>query len=96
MSCIDGWFNYLLIRTTRLTWQDSVPRYTTATLMEWFQSEVPARTAHIFQYFQERTAMVLDILDESETITKTSYALCVFIHLAVLTTAPGSLLEFLA
>jgi DNA polymerase zeta len=49
-----------------------VPRYAFSTLSEWHRSIVPAHSARILRYFSRRTAMVLEILEESDVITKTA------------------------
>ncbi|KIO08270.1 hypothetical protein M404DRAFT_22870 [Pisolithus tinctorius Marx 270] len=48
------------------------PRYTPYTLTEWFNSPVPAHTSRVLRYFADRTSMNLDILEETEVITKTA------------------------
>ena len=49
-----------------------VPRYTYSTLSDWHRSAVPAHSARILRYFSNRTAMILNILEESDVITKTA------------------------
>ncbi|KAG6376574.1 hypothetical protein JVT61DRAFT_1552 [Boletus reticuloceps] len=49
-----------------------VPRHTPATLTRWYNSESPVHTARVLGYFRDRTVMTLDILEESETTTKTA------------------------
>ncbi|KAJ7254103.1 hypothetical protein B0H12DRAFT_1115984 [Mycena haematopus] len=48
------------------------PRYSPATLKEWYQGSVPAHTFAVLRYFSERTSMVLKILEETEVVTKTA------------------------
>ncbi|KAF8078614.1 hypothetical protein FPV67DRAFT_1465830 [Lyophyllum atratum] len=52
--------------------QRRVPRYSIATLSDWYQSGVPSHAACVLRYFSGRTSMLLDILEESEVITKTA------------------------
>ncbi|GLB36160.1 putative DNA polymerase type-B family protein [Lyophyllum shimeji] len=49
-----------------------VPLYSNATLAEWYCSGVPFRTATVLRYFSDRTSMLLEILEESEVITRTA------------------------
>ncbi|TFK41148.1 hypothetical protein BDQ12DRAFT_697053 [Crucibulum laeve] len=49
-----------------------VPKYTFKTLTEWFHSPMSARTAMLLQYFIQRTVMNLNILEETEVVTKTA------------------------
>ncbi|KAG6332362.1 hypothetical protein ID866_6727 [Astraeus odoratus] len=49
-----------------------VPHYKPSTLTEWFNSPVPAHTSRVLRYFLDRTLMNLDILEESQTVTKTA------------------------
>lgn len=46
--------------------------YKAGTLTEWYNSEHPSHMATLVRYFSSRTLMVLQILDEAETITKTA------------------------
>ncbi|KAL1738666.1 ribonuclease H-like domain-containing protein, partial [Schizophyllum fasciatum] len=47
-----------------------VPAYSHATLTRWYNSEAPRHTAQALRYLAERTLMDLEILEESEVITK--------------------------
>ncbi|KAI0068183.1 hypothetical protein BV25DRAFT_1793280 [Artomyces pyxidatus] len=49
-----------------------VPKYTPLTLTEWFNSPVSSHGAKLLRYFIGRCTMVLEMLDASETITKTA------------------------
>lgn len=49
-----------------------VPKYSSTTLTEWYNSGTPTHTASLLRYFVQRSSMVLDMLDEAETITKTA------------------------
>ncbi|KDQ63750.1 hypothetical protein JAAARDRAFT_53942 [Jaapia argillacea MUCL 33604] len=49
-----------------------VPRYSPATLTAWLNSDVPSHTSRVFQYFRERTSMVLEMLEAAEVVTKTA------------------------
>ncbi|KAJ6509544.1 hypothetical protein C8R47DRAFT_1174181 [Mycena vitilis] len=48
------------------------PRYSHATLKEWYQDHVPGHTFTVLRYFSSRTSMVLEILEETEVVTKTA------------------------
>lgn len=50
-----------------------VPRYSVTTLTEWYKDLIPAHTARVFSYFVERTATVIDLIDEVDVITKNAY-----------------------
>ncbi|KAF8337368.1 uncharacterized protein EI90DRAFT_3279675 [Cantharellus anzutake] len=52
--------------------QRRTPRYSSGTLGAWYHSDIPARTARVFEYFYERTAVVIDMIDEMDVITKNS------------------------
>lgn len=60
-------YSHLTIFTRR------VPRYSATTLTEWYKDLIPAHTARIFSYFVERTATVIDLIDEADVITKNAY-----------------------
>ncbi|KAG8899767.1 DNA polymerase zeta, partial [Tulasnella sp. 417] len=47
-----------------------IPRYSAETLSQWFKSNSPGQTSRVMDYFIERAAMVLDILDETQVVTK--------------------------
>ncbi|KAH9849760.1 hypothetical protein C2E23DRAFT_870439 [Lenzites betulinus] len=46
------------------------PWYSPQTLTNWYQSPVPEHTDRLIRYFARRTAMVLEILDVAEVVTK--------------------------
>jgi DNA polymerase zeta len=48
------------------------PRYTPATLTTWYWSPHPVRTARTMKHIAAKTTMVLQMLDASDTITKTA------------------------
>ncbi|KAJ7615302.1 hypothetical protein DFH06DRAFT_1062847 [Mycena polygramma] len=48
------------------------PRYSHATLKEWYQDHIPGHTFTVLRYFSGRTSMVLEILEETEVVTKTA------------------------
>lgn len=50
-----------------------IPRYDASTLTEWYLSNIPTHTSQLLQYMSERTAIILEILEESEFVTKTAY-----------------------
>ncbi|KIO33534.1 hypothetical protein M407DRAFT_65394, partial [Tulasnella calospora MUT 4182] len=50
--------------------QRRIPRYSAETLSQWFKSESSGQTSRVIEYFIERAAMVLDILDETQVVTK--------------------------
>ncbi|TRM66323.1 hypothetical protein BD626DRAFT_613855 [Schizophyllum amplum] len=47
-----------------------VPQYSHATLARWYNSDAPHHTAQAFRYMAQRTVMDLEILEESEVVTK--------------------------
>ncbi|KAL4267165.1 DNA polymerase [Pleurotus pulmonarius] len=49
-----------------------VPQYSRATLTSWFNSPSAARMSKLLDYFVGRTSMVLEILEVSQIVTKTS------------------------
>ncbi|KAF7347826.1 DNA polymerase [Mycena venus] len=48
------------------------PRYGPATLKEWYQDSISAHTFAVLRYFSSRTSMVLEVLEETEVVTKTA------------------------
>ncbi|KAJ7038190.1 hypothetical protein C8F04DRAFT_371528 [Mycena alexandri] len=48
------------------------PRYGPGTLKEWYQDSTPAHTFTVLRYFSSRTSMVLEVLEETEVVTKTA------------------------
>jgi hypothetical protein len=73
MFYIDG--NYIVMASFNLIIRIPyrVPYYTAETLTTWFKSTVPGQTSRVIDYFMDRTAMVLEILDEADVITKNAY-----------------------
>ncbi|KAG9104750.1 DNA polymerase zeta [Ceratobasidium sp. 370] len=49
-----------------------VPRYSDKTLTEWFRSGCPSRIVRLLKYWADRTATVLDVLDQTEVILRTA------------------------
>ncbi|KAG9128322.1 DNA polymerase zeta [Ceratobasidium sp. 392] len=49
-----------------------VPRYSDKTLSQWFKSSNPSRIVRLLKYWADRTAMVLDVLDQTEVILRTA------------------------
>ncbi|KAJ8702610.1 DNA polymerase zeta [Pleurotus ostreatus] len=49
-----------------------VPQYSRTTLTSWFNSPSAARVSRLLDYFVGRTSMVLEILEASQIVTKTS------------------------
>ncbi|KAG8944786.1 DNA polymerase zeta [Tulasnella sp. 424] len=47
-----------------------VPHYSAETLSQWFKSKSSGQTSRVLDYSIERAAMVLDILDETQVVTK--------------------------
>ncbi|KAG8986863.1 DNA polymerase zeta, partial [Tulasnella sp. 427] len=47
-----------------------VPHYSAGTLSQWFKSKAAGQTARVLDYFIERAAMMLDVLDETQVVTK--------------------------
>ncbi|KAG5647998.1 hypothetical protein DXG03_007032 [Asterophora parasitica] len=50
-----------------------IPRYSNGTLSDWYHSGVPSHTSCALRYFLDRTCLLLDILEQSEVLTKTAY-----------------------
>ncbi|KAG2023486.1 delta DNA polymerase [Coprinopsis cinerea AmutBmut pab1-1] len=48
------------------------PKYSQETLSRWYRSSVPAHTFRVFDYLQKKSCMVLEILEETEVVTKTA------------------------
>ncbi|KZT52402.1 hypothetical protein CALCODRAFT_520743 [Calocera cornea HHB12733] len=48
------------------------PLYPASTLTQWYYSPIPLHTVQLIDYLLERTVMVIEILDETELITKTA------------------------
>lgn len=59
----------------RLTGWCRVPNYSARTLTEWMASNLPMHNSRVLQYFADRTACVLDLLDETETVNKNACVL---------------------
>jgi len=55
-----------------ITGAHRVPKYSFKTLTEWYHSPVPAHIFLLFQYLLMRTSANLDLLEKTETITKTA------------------------
>ncbi|KAJ7492610.1 hypothetical protein FB451DRAFT_1022509 [Mycena latifolia] len=49
-----------------------IPRYSHATLMEWYQDAIPGHTATVLRYFSSRTSMALELLEETDVVAKTA------------------------
>ncbi|KAF8973932.1 hypothetical protein BDZ97DRAFT_1647924 [Flammula alnicola] len=49
-----------------------VPRYSYKTLTEWYRSEVPMHASYLFRHLSMRVIANLQLLEETETITKTA------------------------
>ncbi|KAF8640582.1 hypothetical protein AX17_000244 [Amanita inopinata Kibby_2008] len=49
-----------------------IPHFSCSTLTNWYRSPVPAHSVEILRYFSRRTAMVVEILDKLEFVTKTA------------------------
>ncbi|KIM48192.1 hypothetical protein M413DRAFT_439909 [Hebeloma cylindrosporum] len=49
-----------------------VPKYSFKTLTEWYQSPIPAHTFLLFQHLSMRSIANLELLEKTETITKTA------------------------
>ncbi|KAF9270228.1 hypothetical protein L218DRAFT_849988 [Marasmius fiardii PR-910] len=49
-----------------------VPRYSSGTLSKWCRSQTPSHNLFVLQYFIRRTAINLDLLNQSEILTKTA------------------------
>lgn len=50
-----------------------VPSYSTATLSKWYDSSVPNHMVTLLRYMITRVSATLQILEESEVVTKTAY-----------------------
>ena len=53
-----------------------VPKYSLATLSEWCKSKAPNRNLSFLQHLIRRTATNIDLLNQSEMLTKTACVLC--------------------
>ncbi|KZO93552.1 hypothetical protein CALVIDRAFT_251995 [Calocera viscosa TUFC12733] len=49
-----------------------MPLYLPSTLTQWYHSPIPLHTVQLIDYVLERTVVVIEILDETELITKTA------------------------
>ncbi|KAK1233576.1 DNA polymerase zeta [Marasmius sp. AFHP31] len=49
-----------------------VPKYSTATLSQWCRSKAPHRNLNFLQHFIGRTSINIDLLNQSEMLTKTA------------------------
>ena len=63
-----------------------MPNYSARTLTEWMRSDLPLHNSRALDYFVDRTACVLDILDETEIVSKNALvlrliAVAILIHL---------------
>jgi DNA polymerase zeta len=63
---------YSFQNVVRHVLKQRVPRYTNATLQSWFLEGGPAQGSRILAYFTDMTCMLLEILDESQAVTKAS------------------------
>jgi DNA polymerase zeta len=63
---------YSFQNVVRHVLKQRVPRYTNATLRGWFLEGSPAHGSRILAYFTDMTCMLLEILDESQAVTKAS------------------------
>ena len=52
-----------------------VPRYSNATLNNWFLEGSPTQGSRILAYFSDMTCMLLEILDESQAVTKATWVI---------------------
>lgn len=50
-----------------------VPSYSTTTLSKWYDSSVPNHMVTLLRYMITRVSATLQILEESEVVTKTAY-----------------------
>ncbi|KAJ7092735.1 hypothetical protein C8R44DRAFT_646516 [Mycena epipterygia] len=48
------------------------PRYSAATLTKWYQDSIPGHRNTVLRYFASRTSMLLELLEETEVVTKTA------------------------
>lgn len=64
---------YTFHHVVRHVLKQRTPKYSNATLKEWFESGTPAQTSRMLSYFADMTCMVLEILDETQVVTKTAY-----------------------
>ncbi|KAJ7103524.1 hypothetical protein B0H15DRAFT_919277 [Mycena belliarum] len=49
-----------------------IPRYSSATLTEWYQDAIPAHASTVLRYFSSRTGMALKLLEETDVVAKTA------------------------
>ncbi|KAJ7225506.1 hypothetical protein GGX14DRAFT_639250 [Mycena pura] len=54
------------------------PHYSHATLSEWYQDSVPGHTTTVLRYYANRCTMNLEILEDTEIVSKTASALSAF------------------
>lgn len=59
-----------------------MPRYPNATLSRWSQSEVAADVIRVLSHFQERVMTVMDLVHESDVVTKTRFLLSFTLFIA--------------
>lgn len=63
---------YTLHNVARHVLKQRVPRYTNATLNQWFSEGTPAEASRVLSYIADLASIVLEILDETQFVTKTS------------------------
>ncbi|KIK70996.1 hypothetical protein GYMLUDRAFT_33098 [Collybiopsis luxurians FD-317 M1] len=49
-----------------------VPKYSPSTLSRWYRSDSPAHMAALLRYYSRRTTLNIEILNQSEVVTKTA------------------------
>ena len=50
-----------------------IPKYGFSTLTEWYNSPVPAHRARLLYHLQERSTLVLEMLDATDIVAKTAF-----------------------
>lgn len=63
---------YTFHHVVRHVLKQRTPKYSNATLNEWFMEGTSAQASCLLSYFADMAAMVLEILDETQVVTKTS------------------------
>lgn len=53
----------------------SIPRYPNVLMSQWMQSTFPADVFRVLAHLEDRVKTVMDLVNESDLITKTSYVL---------------------
>lgn len=63
---------YTFHNVVRHVLKQKVPYYANATLKNWYLNGTPAQCSRLLSYFSDMTCMLLEILDETQAVTKAS------------------------